>query len=592
MTFEKRFSKPCFMKKIATLFLFLFIINALWAQTNIFPTNAEAEQIMLGNFTPSDYMATTVLNHPDDIINGVRTNVSAQKMKEYLLELSEFNNRNTGSDTLSTTNGIGAARRWVFSKFETFSTENENRLIPFYMQFDQDICGMGQHRNICAVLPGLDVEDHSIIIIQAHIDSRCADPCDIECDAHGMEDNGSGTALVIELARVMSKYSYNSTIVFMATIGEEQGLYGANAFAEWAEENNVPIKAVFNNDIVGGILCGETSSAPSCPGLNHVDSTQVRIFSGNGVNSRHKGLARYIKLQYNEEVMPDASVPMLITIMSALDRSGRGGDHMPFTEREFTAVRFTSANEHGNANTGDPEYHDRQHTIDDILGVDTDGDMVLDSFFVDFNYLARNAVINGVAAGMTAIGPKSPGLEAENDGGVITVEINDDFDYGKYRVGIQHFSHDFLTIIDTDTTVITYVPQLFGTYQISACTVDSVGVESLFSNEAFFNIITVGTDELEVEEAPKSIELLQNRPNPFDEATYIGFLVNEPVDYQKAFVVIRTMKGKELKRMPVVLREGHNEVLYEHGYGAVGTYVYSLEIDGNIIDSKQMIFAN
>ena len=263
---------------------------------------------------------------------------------------------------------------------------------------------MGQHRNIFAVLPGIDPDLDHIIIVEGHMDSRCAGLCDINCPAQGVEDNATGTALVLELARVMSKYSFSNTIVFMATIGEEQGLLGAEAFVQYAIQNDIPIEAVFNNDIVGGIICGETSSPPSCPGLNDIDSTQVRLFSYGDVNSAHKNLARFTKLEYTEELLPIVEVPMMLTIMSAEDRTGRGGDHIPFRQSGFSAIRFTSANEHGNANASDPNYHDRQHTSDDILGVDTDNDQVIDSFFVDFNYLTRNTVINGVACGMAAIG--------------------------------------------------------------------------------------------------------------------------------------------------------------------------------------------
>ena len=582
------------MKKILPFTILMLFSCFLLAQANIHPTNAEAEQVLRGNFNPGDYMASDVLNHPDDIIQGVMENVSAEKMKEYLIELSVFNNRNTGSDTISQTTGIGAARRWMFSKFEEFSTQNENRLIPFYLQFDQNICAVSQHRNVCAVLPGLDAEDHSVILIEAHLDSRCSEPCDINCDAHGMEDNGSGTALVIELARVMSQFSFNSTIIFMGTIGEEQGLYGANALAEWCVQNDIPVKAVFNNDIVGGIICGETSSAPGCPGLNDVDSTQVRIFSGGSSNSPHKSLARFSKLEYTEEVLPTVSVPMLITLMSALDRTGRGGDHIPFTDRGITSVRFTSANEHGNADASDPDYHDRQHTSDDILGVDTDGDMVLDSFFVDFNYLARNAVINGVASGMAAIGPKTPpSFTAENNEGILTVVINDPLDYNRYRIGVRYQGIDFYTLVDLEGTKTgVYIPDGPGAHYLSVCSVDSNGIESLFSNEMLFIVSTVGIEEGVIEEEKKAVQLFQNRPNPFDEATYISYMVNEAIAFQKAAIVIRDMSGKEIQRLPAPLNEGLNEILYEHGYNVVGTFVYSLEVDGKVLDSRRMVFAN
>ena len=104
-------------------------------------------------------------------------------------------------------------------------------------------------------------------------------------------------------------------------------------------------------------------------------------------------------MQYEEELLAHVEVPHLVTIMTAEDRTGRGGDHIPFRSAGYPAMRFTSANEHGDASNG-PNYDDRQHTSDDILGLDTDNDGQLDSFFVDFNYLARNAVINANAATM------------------------------------------------------------------------------------------------------------------------------------------------------------------------------------------------
>src|SRR5690606_11032803 len=120
-------------------------------------------------------------------------------------------------------------------------------------------------------------------------------------------------------------------------------------------------------------------SPPSCPGFNHIDSTQVRLFSFGAFNSPNKALSRYIKMQYRQRLQALTAVPMLITIMSAEDRTGRGGDHFPFRQRGYPAMRFTSANEHGNADVSDPEYHYRQHTSGDLLGEDTDGDGELDT---------------------------------------------------------------------------------------------------------------------------------------------------------------------------------------------------------------------
>lgn len=576
------------MKQTITLFfgLFFFGVNA---QTNMLSTNPVAEQIMLGNYDPAAYQPSVVISHPDDIVPAIVSGISPDSLKSYLLKLSTFENRNTGADTVSNLTGMGAARRWVYQKFMEISVESEGRLVPSYLQFDLNICGMGQHRNVFAVLPGVDTSAHGVILVEAHLDSRCAGLCDLTCTAHGMEDNGSGTALVIELARVMSQFAFDRTVVFVATTGEEQGLYGADAFAKYAKNKSIPLVAVLNNDVVGGIICGQTSSPPSCPGFNQIDSTQVRLFSQGTNNSRNKQLARFIKLQYQEEALALSAVPMLVTIMSAEDRTGRGGDHIPFRQQGFAAMRFTSANEHGDADVSDPNYHDRQHTSGDLLGVDTDGDSVLDSFFVDFNYLSRNAVINGVAAAMAAIGPEPVDLTVTKSSDSVYVDILDPLNYGLYRVFVRSTMNDFDSIYTTSQTHFVF-ERPSGTFFVSAASVDENGIESLFSREV--NPPTVNASkEVLVNETP-DIELLQNRPNPFDEATTISFLVNRELPYQKAFVAVLDLQGKVLWQQAVRLQLGMNEVLYEHGYNVTGVYAYHLVVDGKVVGTKEMVFAN
>jgi hypothetical protein len=130
------------MKQLLPLFIFCFITANSFSQTNIISTNPIAEQIMLGNYTPTDYAATNIINLPAPIATGINQGISADSLKSYLFALRTFENRNTGSDTLSNTRGIGAARRWTYQKFEEFSAQNENRLVTSYLQFDQNICGM------------------------------------------------------------------------------------------------------------------------------------------------------------------------------------------------------------------------------------------------------------------------------------------------------------------------------------------------------------------------------------------------------------------------------------------------------------------
>ena len=348
---------------------FLFISFSVFSQSQIKVTNLTADEILKGNYNPTDYNLANPNFTPEELPVLIQNSISTDSLKAYITKLSQFGTRNSGSDTTSTTQGIGAARKYILQKFQQFQTQSNNRLQPGYLRFTNVICNQWTHKNVIAVLPGTDVSNHEVILIEGHMDSRCDVSCDVNCKAEGVEDNATGTALVMELARVMSKYQFSHTILFMATTAEEQGLLGADAMSDYIQKENIPLKAVFNNDVIGGIICGETSSPPSCPGLNDVDSLNTRIFSFGGFNASSKSLARYSKLQYKESI-PNNGIKLSLHIMTNEDRIGRGGDHIPFRQKGYPAIRFTSANEHGDASNG-PNYTDRQHTEDDIEIVDS-----------------------------------------------------------------------------------------------------------------------------------------------------------------------------------------------------------------------------
>ncbi len=576
-----------------SLFLLLPLLLPLFASsqsTNITSTNPLAEQIMLGNYNPALYAQTIPITHPDSISKGIRLLVNPDSLKANIIKLATFQNRNAGADTISSLTGMGAARRWVYQKFQQYSSASQNRLIVSYLRFDQTFCGASQHKNIFCVLPGSDTTDKSIILIEGHLDSRCEGLCDTACLAQGIEDNASGTALVMELARVMSKFTFKHTIVFVTTTAEEQGLYGAEAFADYVQQKGIQMKAVQNNDVIGGIICGSTSSAPSCPYLNHIDSTQVRLFSYGSFNSPHKGYCRFIKLEYKEQLWSQVAVPMTISIMTPEDRSGRGGDHIPFRQHTYTAMRFTSANEHGDAGVTNPNYTDRQHTTRDTLGMDTDNDLIVDSFFVDFNYLGRNAVINGNAIAMCALGPKKPDFNLTAYGiNNIVVQITQQTQYGQYRVGVRTSTHDWDTVFTmTNTLIDTFpvVPLSNNNIYVSVMSVDTDSIESIPSVEKLVNVSSSG----EIVSSESGIELMYNKPNPFDDATYLTFYSN--VKGKKGTVIVRDVTGKELKRIPLEIHTGMNEILYEHGYGMSGVLNWTLMVDGKTVGSRQMVFAN
>lgn len=601
------------MKTLATLATAL-LLGSTHAQvlTNISCTSAEAAAAMRGEHDPADYAASEVIDAHDAIICDLRSAVHADSLKAYLMRMDAFGTRHTYSDTVSNTTGIGAARRWAFGKFQEFSAANEGRLIPAYLQFDYPntpgSCGPGAAwRNVLAVLPGSNTTAHGTILIEAHFDSRCADNCDPACYAPGAEDNGSGSALVLELARVMSRYTFAHTLVFMLTTGEEHGLLGAAAMAQYCSAQGIPIKGVLNNDVIGGILCGETSSPPSCAGPGAVDSLQVRIFSDGNANAGNRGMARTIKMYYQEKLQAHVPVPMNISIMEREDRVGRGGDHIPFRQAGYRSVRFTAANEHGNGNPVSKDYQDRQHTETDVLGVDTDGDLVVDSFFVDFNYLQRNAVINGVTATLLSQGPASPSFELFDEPAGLRIAIAPQAEASAFRVGVRglNANSDFDALYRT-TDLSFPIPGLQANrgYYISVAAIDANGIMSPFSNERI-GLNDADTPAAEQDALPYAIEcaaigigertatafgalLLPCRPNPSSTGTTFAVEFQAGHRFQQALIVVHDALGRERARIPLPTSPGLHTRPFDMPLAA-GVYPYSLVIDGQVVAVRSLV---
>jgi hypothetical protein len=582
------------MKK--SLFFFLMVMSLSipgFGQTNITLSNPEALQILLGNYNPENYTPAVVINHPDSILYGIVNKVSKDTLISYLMKIDSYYNRNTGSDTLSETHGIGAVRRWIHKKYGEYSNQYENRLVVTYLDFDLNVCGQMHHRNVLSILPGLDTTSKEIMVIEGHFDTRCQGVCDTSCYSPGMEDNGSGTVLVMELARIMSRYAFDHTILFASVTGEDQGLYGAKALSTYLKNNNVQIRSVFNNDVIGGIICGQTSSPPSCPGLNAIDSTHVRIFTYSYINdsswnSPHKQLARYIRLHQDERINPLLSTPMTVDIIVYEDRIGRSGDHVPFRQKGYTSLRFCSKNEHGNG-TGTPP--DRQHTSDDILGLDTTvpPDGVIDSFFVDPNYLRRNIIMNGVNLGLLAIAPPSPSPEftLSGDSCIITLHGADTV-YKHYRVGMRSRhsgSLYFDTVYTFTNTTQIFIPGI-GSEKTRFVSVANVknNVESLFCGE--YAILAAGTGSNSLKDW--GILMHQNRPNPFSDQTQIIIEAADNIVIKDAVLVITDLTWRTLRNIPVEISPGMNRIILRNEGLANGMYIYSLQVLNRIISTGKM----
>jgi hypothetical protein len=575
-------------------------------------TSTEVDNILLGNYTPSAYRATTVITDPGTISAGLLDDISPDSLSADLFMLNSFGNRNMFSDTTSSTFGIGAARRWIYNKFLQYSAANGSRLHVGYLKFNYPPSAYRgctttstnpTHYDVLAVLPGSQTGNASLLIVEGHMDSRNVSNCDITGSAPGMGDNATGTALVMEMARVLSKYTFRNTIVFATVTGEEQGLIGSTALANYLKSKNVPIKALNNNDVSGGVFCGHSSSAPSCPFYGNIDSTDLRVFSLGDVNSPKKQWARYIKLEYKEQLQSLVPVPTNIQIMEADDRTGRGGDHQPFTNKGYTAVRFTQANEDGNAGSSSATYRDRQHDVRDSLGHWNSMTRSYDSIYLNTGYLARNTLVNANSLAMVALAPDtismSGTLWTRNS---IRVQFSSSYTPAPpgYRVAVRSASNDWDTVYSAtgqSPAVFTIPYGSNTTFYVSAAAVDANGTESQFSTE-----YTLSTSMMPLYLAPDTarppattpgeygIQLMPNRPNPFDESTMVAITSGTDVFADRTCLLFTTLDGRVLSRIPVHLERGLNQVVFNHGYGASGMIICSLVIDGLPIQRTKMIF--
>lgn len=326
-------------------------------------------------------------------------------------KLVGFGTRHTLSDTTSKTRGIGAARRWVQSRFETFSKDCGGCLeivTPSQSFTGKRIPEPTDVTDVVAIQRGTGDPDR-VIVITGHLDSRVIDVMDAKKDAPGANDDGSGSAAVIEAARVLSKHKFAATLVFAVVSGEEQGLYGGKVIADYAKAHHWRVEADLNNDIVGnthgqdGVVDNTTVRifAEGTKSSETLDQAKYRRYHGGEVDSPSRNTARYIAA-LAERYMTNFHVRMVYRT----DRYGRGGDQVPFLEAGYPAVRFTEAHEN----------YTRQHqdvrTENGIRYGDTiDG--------VDFPYLAQVARLNVLTMASMAAAPAPP-LGVEIDGGVST----------------------------------------------------------------------------------------------------------------------------------------------------------------------------
>ena len=351
---------------------------------------------------------------PDPEVAKMIKEVSARNIEASIRKLVSFGTRNTLSEQDNPTRGIGAARDWIFSELQRINSECGNCLVVEKQSFLQPKANRIPEpttlTNVMATLRGTTKPDR-VYVVSGHYDSMCTSPTDAKCDAPGANDDASGTAAVIELARVMSKRKFDATIVFMAVPGEEQGLLGAAYFAQQAVEKKMDIEAMFTNDIVGGVTTHRNSPhrnrvrvfSEGVPSNETEQQAATRRSVGGENDSASRQLARYIKEQ-SDRYMKNFRVWMVYR----RDRYGRGGDHIPFVERGFAGVRFTESDEDYT------HQHQNVRTEGGIFYGDTPE-------FVDFEYTANVTRINLIALASLANAPAKP-----KNVGVVTTRLTND----------------------------------------------------------------------------------------------------------------------------------------------------------------------
>ncbi|SKB67871.1 M20/M25/M40 family metallo-hydrolase [Daejeonella lutea] len=370
--------------------------------------------LVLFSFSGFCGFSQAIIVRQDEVIKKMVDEVSDKNIESNVRKLVTFQTRHSLSDTTSTTTGIGAARNWIRSEMARYSRESGGRLKAEFDVFTQPADGRRVPvptvmKNVLGILPGTDQLDDRVFIVSGHYDSRASDVNDSKIYAPGANDDASGTSAVMELARVMSKYKFNCTIIFVAMVAEEQGLYGAVNLAKRAKESGWNVAGMITNDIVGNTYGMETGLKDNnsvrifSEGVSVVETpaeATIRTSTGSENDGRARQFARYIK-EVGERYVDQLEVKLIYR----RDRYLRGGDHTPFSQAGYPGVRITEMNEN----------FERQHqTVRKENGIDY-GDL---PDFVDYPYTQKVTRMNLASLANLALSPREP----ENVG-VITSQL-------------------------------------------------------------------------------------------------------------------------------------------------------------------------
>jgi hypothetical protein len=342
----------------------------------------------------------------DPTIQRLVNEVSAKNLEADVRKMVSFGTRHTLSDTQDKKRGIGAARLWVFNEFKKYGKAGGGRMTvemdTFLMKPDgKRVDKLTPMANVLATIPGTDPTDKRVFIMSGHLDSRVTDVMNRTADAPGANDDASGVAAVLEVARVLAGQKFPCTIKLVAVQGEEQGLLGAAHLAQRAKREGWNVVGVLNNDIVGNSKGYDPEITDTLhlrvfsegvPASETPEQARVRrqLSSENDAPSRQ--LARYAQTAAQRYVNANGYAVLL---EYRPDRFLRGGDHTPFNQQGYAAVRFTETNENFN------HQHQDLRTENGIVY----GDL---PEFVDYRYLRRTAQVNLATLASLALAPAAP----------------------------------------------------------------------------------------------------------------------------------------------------------------------------------------
>lgn len=418
-------------------------------------------------------LSTFTYSQNDSRLYDIINDVSSERIRKDVTTLTKFGTRHTLSDTTSATRGIGAARRWIKSEFEKISSNCNSCLEVFYQK---DLVKKGENErivhdvwvvNVVAIQRGTKYPN-KFIIMSGDIDSRVSDPTNFTSDAPGANDNASGMAGTIEAARVLSKYNFESSIIYVGLSGEEQGLFGGKGLTAYAKEKGWEILGILNNDMIGNIsgVDGVVSNrdfrifSEPVPPTETEQQRKARRFYGGEVDGISRQLARYV-YKTTKKYMPEMN-PILIY---RLDRFGRGGHHRPFNDAGFAGIRIMEAHEN----------YTQQHQDIRMENGIAYGDVLE---HVNFEYAKKLTAVNAINLASIASAPPAP--EEVQIGGIVQASVKLKWSKSEGATGYK--------IYWRDTTSPTWDHSRY-VGDINSFTLDGIVIDN-----SFFGVAAVGAN--------------------------------------------------------------------------------------------------